>query len=408
MIGHQPWPAGIDAGLRDRSGGDGSAQSAASPARRDRPASGLRVAGTARRTAGTDRAGDGRRPRHLTAAGPARKRWPPAAAGAALIVGSALAFALDGPVAQAAYQQGLDPATFGFWRAAAGALVLGGYLATRLRPGALAGIRRMRRAAAIRLALAAVAGLGLNLALFEAFARLPVAVAVAAFGCYPLFVAACEAVSRRPAAGAVRLGMAVVAIAGLMLLIRPDRSVSVPVAGLLLALLAAVLHAAYILLGRGGWDQVGDGTATFLIVATAAVGLGVLAAATRPAAVLAPVTDLGHTGLLLLLEGVLAGAAAPLLFLAGLRRIGATQTAVLSLCEPLAATLLAAVLLGQLLAPSQLLGGALLLSAGIAVQTVPARPARRARDDAGFSARHLAGGHPGGRPPDATRRPEAA
>jgi drug/metabolite transporter (DMT)-like permease len=124
--------------------------------------------------------------------------------------------------------------------------------------------------------------------------------------------------------------------------------------------------------------------------------------------VLAPVTDPGHTGLLLLVEGALAGAAAPLLFLAGLRRIGATQTAVLSLCEPLAATLLAAVMLGQLLAPSQLLGGALLLGAGIAVQTVPARRARRARDDAGSPARDLAGSRPGRRPPGATRRPEAA
>jgi drug/metabolite transporter (DMT)-like permease len=307
-------------------------------------------------------------------------------------------------MAQAAYQQGLDPATFGFWRAAAGALVLGGYLAARLRPGVLAGIRRMSRAAAIRLTLAAVAGLGLNLALFEAFARLPVAVAVAAFGCYPLFVAAWEAVSRRAAAGTVRLGMAVVAIAGLMLLIRPDRSVSVPIAGLLLALLAAVLHAAYILLGRGGWDQVGDGAATFLIVATAALGLGVMAAATRPTAVLAPVTGPGLTGLLLLLEGALAGAAAPLLFLAGLRRIGATQTAVLSLSEPLAATLLAAVMFGQLLAPSQLLGGALLLGAGIAVQIVPARLARRARGGAASPVRHLAGS----RPPDAARQSEAA
>jgi drug/metabolite transporter (DMT)-like permease len=322
------------------------------------------------------------------------RKWPPAAAGAALVVASALAFALDGPVAQAAYQRGLDPATFGFWRASAGALVLGGYLAARLRPGAMAGIWRMRRAAAIRLALAAVAGLGLNLALFEAFARLPVAVAVAAFGCYPLFVAAWEAASRRPGAGVARLGMAVVAIAGLMLLIRPDRSASVPIAGLLLALLAAVLHAAYILLGRGGWGQVGDGSATFLIVATAAIGLGAMAAATRPATVLAPVTHPGLTGLLLLLEGALTGAAAPLLFLAGLRRIGATQTAVLSLCEPLAATLLAAVMLGQMLAPSQLVGGALLIGAGIAVQTLPARPVRQARDGAGSPARRLSGGRP--------------
>jgi drug/metabolite transporter (DMT)-like permease len=301
------------------------------------------------------------------------RKWPPAAAGAALIVGSALAFALDGPVAQAAYQRGLDPATFGFWRSSAGALVLGGWLAARLRPGAMARVWPLRRAAAIRLVLAAAAGLGLNLALFEAFARLPVAVAVAAFGCYPLLVAAWEAACRRPAAGAARLAMAVVAIAGLILLIRPDRSASVPIAGLLLALLAAVLHAAYILLGRGGWGQVSDGAATFLIVATAALGLGAMAAVTRPSAVLTPVTSPGPTGLLLLLEGALAGAAAPLLFLAGLRRIGATQTAVLSLCEPLAATLLAAVMFGQLLAPSQLLGGALLLGAGIAVQIVPAR-----------------------------------
>src|SRR5256885_12975345 len=99
------------------------------------------------------------------------KKWPPAAAGAALIVASALAFALDGPVAQAAYQRGLDPATFGFWRASAGALVLGGCLAARLRPGAMAGIWRMRRAAAIRPALGALAGLGPNPGPFQACAR---------------------------------------------------------------------------------------------------------------------------------------------------------------------------------------------------------------------------------------------
>src|SRR5215813_8139324 len=91
------------------------------------------------------------------------------AAGAALVVASALAFALDGPVARAAYQQGLDPAAFGFWRSLAGAVVLGGFLSGRPRSGALAAVRRMRRPAVLRLALAAGAGLGLNLALFQAF-----------------------------------------------------------------------------------------------------------------------------------------------------------------------------------------------------------------------------------------------
>ena len=292
------------------------------------------------------------------------------AGGAALVVGSAIAFALDGPVAHAVYLRGLDPVAFGFWRASVGAIVLGGCVATRLRPGALAAVRQLRRAAAIRLALAAAAGLGLNLALFEAFARLPVAVAVATFGCYPLLVAAWEAVAGRHTVGAAASGIAVIAVAGLVLLIRPDPSVSAPATGLLLALLAAALHAVYILLGRGGWGEVGDGVATFVVVATAALGLGALAASTRAATVLAPVSDLGLAGLLLL-EGVLAGAAAPLMFLAGLRRIGGTQTAVLSLCEPLAATLLAAVMFAQLLTPFQLLGGALLLGAGVAVQTAP-------------------------------------
>jgi drug/metabolite transporter (DMT)-like permease len=307
----------------------------------------------------------------LYAIDPGRLSTRSVTVGAVLIVGSALAFALDGPMAQAAYQQGLDPAAFGFWRAMAGAVVLGGFLATRPRSGVLAGIRRMRRPAVIRLALAALAGLGLNLALFQAFARLPVTVAVAAFGCYPLLVAAWEAASRQRSAGGVRLGLATVAVIGLVLLIRPNPSVSVPAAGLLLALLAAVLHAAYIVLSRDGWGEIGDGAATFLIVATAAAGLGVLAAVTRPATVLAPGTDLRLTALLLL-EGALAGAAAPLLFLVGLRRIGATQTAVLSLCEPLAATLLAAVMLSQLPAPVQLLGAALLVGSGVAVQAVPA------------------------------------
>src|SRR5689334_23608372 len=130
---------------------------------------------------------------HLPVIESARPGTRPAATGAVLVVATALALALDGPVARAAYRHGLDPAAFGFWRACAGALVLGGFLAIRPRPGLLAAIRRLHRAAVLRLALAALAGLGLNLALFEAFARLPVAVAVATFGCYPLLVAAWEA-----------------------------------------------------------------------------------------------------------------------------------------------------------------------------------------------------------------------
>ena len=296
------------------------------------------------------------------------------AAGAALVVASALAFALDGPVARAAYQQGLDPAAFGFSRALAGAVVLGGFMVTRPRSGVLASIRRMRRPASSGWCWRPWPDWALTWRCsrpspgYRWPSRWPCSAATAAGrGLKGRLATACGGVIG-PGMG---MCLATVAVIGLVLLIRPDPLVSVPAAGLLLALLAAVLHAAYILLGRDGWGEIGDGAATFLIVATAAAGLGALTAVTRSATVLVPVTDLRLTTLLLL-EGALAGAAAPLLFLAGLRRIGATQTAVLSLCEPLAATLLAAVMLGQQPAPAQLLGAALLVGAGIAVQAAPA------------------------------------
>ena len=129
-------------------------------------------------------------------------------------------------------------------------------------------------------------------------------------------------------------------------------------------------------------------------MATAAAGLGVLAAVTSPQAALAPFTDPGLATLLLFV-GVLAGAVAPLLFLVGLRRIGATQTAVLSLAEPLAATLLAAVMLGQLPAPAQLLGAALLVGAGLAVQLAPALSAAgpRSQEVQAGQGDRVGGGH---------------
>jgi hypothetical protein len=83
MIGHRPRPARIDAGLGDRRG---SGQFLAPPAGRDRRAASLRAAGATRRAARPGRAGDGRCLHDLTRSGAARKRWPPAAAGAALIL----------------------------------------------------------------------------------------------------------------------------------------------------------------------------------------------------------------------------------------------------------------------------------------------------------------------------------
>jgi drug/metabolite transporter (DMT)-like permease len=56
---------------------------------------------------------------------------------------------------------------------------------------------------------------------------------------------------------------------------------------------------------------------------------------------------------------------AVLCFFAGLARLGPTRSALLSTAEPVATVLMAAWLLNQPLAPVQMLGGALILLAGI-------------------------------------------
>jgi drug/metabolite transporter, DME family len=74
----------------------------------------------------------------------------------------------------------------------------------------------------------------------------------------------------------------------------------------------------------------------------------------------------------LLLFAGLAGAALPtLLFLTGVRWIGATRTAILAMIEPVVGVGLAAVILGEALQPIQLAGGALVLLAGVILQRVP-------------------------------------
>jgi drug/metabolite transporter (DMT)-like permease len=60
---------------------------------------------------------------------------------------------------------------------------------------------------------------------------------------------------------------------------------------------------------------------------------------------------------------IISTVAAIVLFFAGLERIGPTRASVLSTVEPVCTVLLAAVLLGETVAPSQLVGGALILTA---------------------------------------------
>jgi probable blue pigment (indigoidine) exporter len=69
-----------------------------------------------------------------------------------------------------------------------------------------------------------------------------------------------------------------------------------------------------------------------------------------------------------LVAGSLGAALPTVLYVLGIRRIGAPRAAILAMIEPLTGVTLAALLLGEGLQPIQALGGALILAAGALLQ----------------------------------------
>lgn len=142
--------------------------------------------------------------------------------------------------------------------------------------------------------------------------------------------------------------------------------------GIALGLLAAIIYAVYILAG----DKLTRGAhplaATFVVLASAAVINGVLALAAGAALPQDGGTWLA-IGAIALFSTVMAIAA----FLAGIKYIGAAQASIISTMEPVVTLGLGVSLLNESLSATQLLGGAMVLTAVIllARRPPPVRPA---------------------------------
>ncbi|MGH3997888.1 MAG: EamA family transporter [Pseudonocardiaceae bacterium] len=247
----------------------------------------------------------------------------------------------------------LSPAGVAWLRMLVAALVL----LTWRRPG-----RAVWRGRRLILAgcFGVVTGL-MNIAFYEAIARLPLGTAVAVEFCGPVAVAALGSRSVRDVAALLLAATGVALIADVQLAGNP--------AGLLLALLAAVLWAVYIVLGKrvaSGGNGLDDMTTGFVL---AAVLLCPLALDTGPA----------WTSLSLLAMaaavGVLSTALPYALDQVVLRRVGQARFALLLALLPAVASVIGFLVLGQLPRPLE--------AAGIAIVTVavalsgPAVPASR-------------------------------
>lgn len=172
---------------------------------------------------------------------------------------------------------------------------------------------------------------------------------------YPAFVAVLSAwLLREPITG-IKIPALVLALAGTALTVGPEGGRWM---GILLAVLAAVIYSFYIIVGTRVMKQVSAIQSSTVIFGSAAAVSGILMAATGPQT---PATGAGWTAIagIVLIATVLPVSS----FLAGLKRIGPNNAAMLSTLEPAVTVLLAALLLGETLKPIALLGGSMVLAA---------------------------------------------
>jgi drug/metabolite transporter (DMT)-like permease len=303
---------------------------------------------------------------------------PPGRLGGTLAVAvAACLFGTLGPASRGAYDAGLTPLTFALWRASLGTLGLLAIIgALTLRGRDRLHWKALDRRTIGALGAAVSAGIVLNLAIFSAFGQMSIALALLGFYTYPALVAigAVAMGEERLTRGRVialalaLVGMSVVVLGGSGAGTGTGSGRGFELAGFGLALLAAAMQAVYVLLGRRGFPAVPTGEATLVVLGGTAAGFLLLTLATGSLEV-ALIPFRTPAALPVLLWAGLAGASIPtLLFLLGIRAIGPTRAAIIALIEPVAGTVLAAILLAELLGPVQVAGGVLVLAAAALLQ----------------------------------------
>lgn len=180
------------------------------------------------------------------------------------------------------------------------------------------------------------------------------------FYVYPVIVVGTAILLRRESADRRRVGALAVASAGILLVLAGGAALHPDPTGIVLALVAAVAYAVFVL----GADGILEKLDPFLLAALIFTGAGTSLTGYGATVGQLDVSSFGAGGWLQIgLLATVSTLGAETAFLFALRRIGAGTASVLSLLEPVVAAGLAWGLFSQRLAPLQIAGGALVLSA---------------------------------------------
>lgn len=231
--------------------------------------------------------------------------------------------------------------------------------------------RRLRVPSWLVLAIGASGVLAYQPAFFAGTSENGVAVGtIVALGSAPIITGACDWALRRRFPGTIWLVATVLATVGVVLLsgLTGSGQATITVPGILSSLAAGASYAIYTLSGKAllerGWSP------------TAAMGgeFGLAAVLSIPVLAMTDTAWLATaSGMMMALWlGLVTTTLAYVLFGWGLKRLAAPTVSTLTLAEPVTATMLGILILGEQLTPASVVGLAV-LAAGVAVLTIPAR-----------------------------------
>lgn len=294
--------------------------------------------------------------------------------GALLIVVAASSFGVLGPMAEYADRAGVSSLPLVTWRAGVGAIVVMLYVAVRAAGGTRLWRpwRELPRRDRLVMALSAPTNAALNLAMFVAFVRIGIALALLIFYIYPALVALASVLWFGERLDRLRWAALGISMAGVVLVVAGAGDLgSLDALGIGLAAIGAFAQMFYALAAHHGFRAVpgaqaaaftmGGATLLYLVALAVIGGLPDLGQPLASVAALWPV----------LVAGLVGAGLATVCFIAGIRLLGAPRATILSTLEPVVGVGLAALLFGTLPTALQVAGGVLIIAAGIVLQLRP-------------------------------------
>lgn len=294
--------------------------------------------------------------------------------GAVLIVVAASSFGVLGPMAQYANQAGVSSLTLVTWRAGVGASVVLLFIAVRAAGGTRLWRpwRELPRRDRLVLALSAPTNAALNLAMFVAFVRIGIALALLIFYVYPALVALASVVWFGERLDRLRWAALGISMAGVVLVVAGAGDLgSLDTLGIGLAAVGALAQMFYALAAHHGFRAVpGTQAAAFTMGGAAVLYLLAFAVIGRLSDMGQPLASMAALWPVVV-AGLVGAGLATVCFIAGIRMLGAPRATILSTLEPVVGVGLAALLFGTLPTALQVAGGALIIAAGIVLQLRP-------------------------------------